>query len=35
MVRVPVMVRMKGLVDEPMLPDALRARLLVREVVVG
>ena len=35
MVREPVVVRMKGLVDEPMLPAALRARLLaVREVVV-
>ena len=41
MVREPVVVRMKGLVDEPMLPAALRARLLavmavaVRLVVIA
>ena len=41
MVREPVVVRMKGLVDEPMLPAALRVRLLavmavaVRLVVIA
>ena len=41
MVSAPVVVRMKGLVDEPMLPAALRARLLavmavaVRLVVIA